>query len=220
MKVMGPIRILLLFSVVVLFCFESLAAMLPYSSHYEGRSDYGGGYIDFAVYDTHGGNEYLDAGFSAPGSGQYIYAYQIFTADFATVSIETFSILGIGQGAISTPLNDNIGFENDSPDLPEDEGISPYDAFITPDATKGVWLFDDGLLAVGEHSYFLLLSSDYNWKAGEYTFEAPEEGPFPIPTPEPATIALLALGGAAVLRRRRKAASVGSLCGKTTASKK
>ena len=55
---------------------------LPESSHYQGRAYKGVSgdrvRVDFAVYDTLGGNEFANAGFAAPGDGQFTYVYQVF----------------------------------------------------------------------------------------------------------------------------------------------
>jgi hypothetical protein len=149
-------------------------------------------------------------GFTAPGTGRYIYAYQIFTNDTSTFPAEYFAIAGIAEGALAEPVNDNIGSVNDSPSDPGQEGVQPDMAYITSSTTLGImgaWEFDDSLLVEGEHSYFLVLRSDTDWDWGTYTFNKnlANQPPVPgsLPTPEPSTIALLGFGMLTLLRRRR-----------------
>ncbi len=179
--------------------------VLPTSSHYQGRSYFNGltqdqqvlsGYIDFAVYDTQAGNELSDAGFSAPGQGQYVYAYQIFSdADESTTSIDYFAILGIGQNAV--PDQATSEYINAEDDL--NGGLDPEFNYFTSQGgeyvDKAVWEFDNGLFVSGEHSAFLLISSDHDWTVGGYTLEnTGNDAGLPTPNPEPASLAIMALG--------------------------
>ena len=223
MKVTRKLVSLSLLFVVALFVQNVPATttdILPESSHYEGRShfsfptDTGGvaGYIDFAVYDTEGpnGDELAAGGFAtAPGIGQYIYAYQIFSEYFSTDVVEYFGIFGIGDNSIAEPLNDNIGEVEDSDD-PSEEGVKPNRSYITftdddePEMI-GVWEFDNGFLTANTHSWFLVLRSAHDWQPGGYTFEPVATSPS-IPgegNPEPATIGLLGIGTLMLLGRRK-----------------
>jgi hypothetical protein len=186
--------------------------ILPESSHYQGRVHYYSGSIEYAVYDTSAyPDEFIGAdGFAAPGSGRYIYAYQILTDDTSTFPVEYFAIAGIAEGALAEPVNDNIGSVNDSPDDPGQEGVQPDSAYITSSSTAGImgaWEFDDSLLVEGQHSYFLVLRSDADWGWGTYTFSDTLANQPPVPgsltNPEPSTIALLGFGMLTLLRRRR-----------------
>ena len=91
---------LLLFMLLILFASSTFAELN--SSYYSGTTYFdepwgedGGyirGHIDFAVFDDR--NEYetlMD--FNAPGTGQYVYAYQIFNDDeFSDESIAYFAV--------------------------------------------------------------------------------------------------------------------------------
>jgi len=88
MKMMKTIR-LLCFLLVTALCVQNASATLT-SSYYDGTTyydlpwtNYGNlqGHIDFAVYDDRQEYEFV-TGFDAPGSYEYVYAYQIFNDDF------------------------------------------------------------------------------------------------------------------------------------------
>jgi len=209
---MRVLKINILFLLLLLaFCVEtSLATMvdiLPESSHYEGSTYYnimtgGGGYlagrIDFAVYDTanlvHAEETALCQALNM--DGQYIYAYQIFNDYPASdESVAYFAVFGIGE----VPMNvycDSIDSFDDSAG-----GQESSDEYFTPLNTRGVWEFNGGLVAAGEHSWFLIFCSDHDWVKGDYELKAPD---FPVPpVPEPATVMLFGLGGALLLTRRK-----------------
>jgi hypothetical protein len=192
---------------------DTTMTFLPESSHYDGRSyfqnefvgeGYVNGFIDFAVYDTEDGEEFEGdgdgdefgaAGFTAPGEGRFIYAYQVFLSGSGSDNVDFFKILGIGEGAIDS--DSNMGTE--------DDGMSGTDASeysLSPTKSSAAWGFEDGALIPGDHTFFLLMRSDHDYTSGSYAFE-PIENETVVPNPEPTSIALLALGGA-ILRKRRK----------------
>ena len=182
-------------------------AILPDSSHYQGTVHYNriGGRIDFAVYDTDTSNgQAFEADFgTAPGTGQFIYAYQIFTDD-TSQALEYFAIMGIGENAFVSPVNDNISSLDDL----TGEGVAPdeypYIGSSSMYGTMGIWEFTDHLLEGGEHSWFLVLRSPHDWTAGSFTFNKSLANQTPIPNPEPCTLALLGLGCVVLFSRRRK----------------
>jgi hypothetical protein len=203
-------RLLSLLFVATLFIQNAAAALLPYSSHYRGRSYFSDanvtGFVDFAVYDTEGlyGNEWIGAGFDAPGSGRYIYAYQVF-CETAIDAIESFTIMGIDDPP--TPHNlvgiSTISYQNPWEDYPLiTEGIEPSGTEINISETRATWEFAGGILVADEYSWFLVFSSDNDWVQGKYLMGT--EGGFPITgNPEPCTVALLGLGSAILLAKRR-----------------
>lgn len=222
MTVTVKLQLLSLLVMLILFVGGAAAAtteILPYSSHYQGKThfsistDTGGvaGRIDFAVYDTEGPNGDELAGFAtAPGTGRYIYAYQVFSEYFSTDALEYFGVVGLGDNSIAEPLNDNIGSVSDSPNDPSEEGVSPTSSYITSTSsieppTMGVWEFDNGILTANTHSWFLVLRSDQDWIPGKYTFDETLADMVPVTTanPEPATIGLLGIGSLMLFRRRK-----------------
>jgi hypothetical protein len=206
MRVIRRFRLLSFLFFAVLFVQNASAGpveFLPESSHYQGRAYYTTytdagflrGRIDFAVYDTSGGNEF---GFEAPGDGQFIYAYQIFCDTASTAALEYFAILEIGENSIDD--GDGIGTQNDGRG-----GLDAYNAFFNPypEPQQAVWEFDEGLLIAGEHSYFLVFTSDHDWKEGGYEL-IPTGGTLPSTSPEPGMLTLLGLGSALAFIRRRR----------------
>lgn len=186
--------------------------ILPKSSHYQGRSYYReytqdglvSGHIDFAVYDTADGNEFALAGFTAPGSGQYTYAYQIFNNEGnINAALEYFAISGIGAGAIDDIATD-IGSVDDESDGIDSTAyyFGSHDANTGPD--EAVWEFEGDVLGTGKHSFFLVLSSDHNYTIGSYTVTKGTASEAPIPNPEPSTVALLGAGAAVTLLKRKR----------------
>jgi hypothetical protein len=181
----------------------TLAPML-HSSYYGGSVFYdeGGlqGRIDFAVYDTtHAlyGGEYQEDGLEKPGEGQYIYAYQIFN-DYAESeeAVTYFALLGADGAAIDIA---SIGSQEDP-----QGGIEPGWGYFDGGQSRVVWEFNggNGYVVGGEHSWFLVFSSDQGPSAGDYEIGAADG--LMVPAPEPCTAILLGLGAAVAMRKRTK----------------
>jgi hypothetical protein len=185
--------------------------ILPESSHYQGRSYFRtltadgilSGRIEYAVYDSLGGNEFAKA-----GSGQYTYVYQIFNDGDDTVSaLEYFSILGIGEGAIFDQVTD-IGTVDDGSGGIDATAMyfGVHDIDTGPD--NAVWEFEGDILETNAHSFFLVISSNYDYTTGTYSVLKSTSPDVPLPNethaPEPGTIALLGVGGMLMLLRRRR----------------
>lgn len=182
--------------------------IMPPSTHYQGRSYFRtltadgilSGRIEYAVYDTEGENEFTEVS----GTGQYTYVYQIFNdGDDTATALEYFAILGIGEGAIFDQVTDIGTVDDDSGGIDATAMyFGVHDAATGPD--KAIWEFEGGILATGEHSFFLVISSDNNYTTGTYQIIKGTSPEAPIPNPEPSTIALLGIGGMLTLFRRRR----------------
>ena len=187
--------------------------ILPPSSHYSGRSYFRtltsdgilSGRVEYAVYDTMGGNEFT--GFT--GSGQYTYVYQIFNDGDDTVSpLEYFAIFGIGEGAIFDMATDIDSIDDSSGGINSSAMyFGVHDANTGPD--NAIWEFEaDNNLVIDAHSFFLVISSNYDYTTGTYSVSKSTSPYVPLPgdahTPEPGTLALLGLGSMVTLLRRRR----------------
>ena len=197
MKRIGSLAVL----VVAIFFVQNASATLT-SSYHDGFTYYTTpeglhGRIDFAVYDDR--DEYKSVtGWDAPGTGQYVFAYQIFHNAANNQPLAYFAILGI-EGA---PV-DAIDSQDD-----QAGGIEPSDEYLNTSEGKGIWEFENdqgsGILLAADNSWFLVLSSETSWIQGEYEIK-PAESWVPVPdVPEPGTLTLLCVGGATLFARRRK----------------
>lgn len=216
---MKEIRLLSLLLVATLFVQNASATILPYSSHYQGRSyfDINGvaGHVDFAVYDTQGtsGDEWTGAGFTAPGSGKYVYAYQVFNDVGSAGAIEFFSIMGIDGHKLDGihTMNTQNPWEN-YPLITG--GVAPTNSFPNTNLaeTRATWEFAGGILIADKYSWFLIFSSAHDWTAGMYDINPPTNDNIPIPNPEPCTLTLLGLGGTILFAKRRNYIVKTGLC--------
>lgn len=175
---------------------------LPKSELWQGGSNFDKNgikaFVEYAVYDSSQG---LPSGISKPGSGKYVYAYQIFNLGKDLDPIMTFELIGNPAAA------SGIGSQSDSKGglMPDNDG----DEFI--------WRFTNGAFIAYEHSAFLVFSSNSAPVAGSFDIrntlsnygddpptndntvsELPD-----MHTPEPATVTMLTIGALTILKRRR-----------------
>ena len=210
---MKKVTVISLFVAVSLLTNNAFAGLiLPESSYDDGRwsgqriyeEDVYKVLVDFAVYDTQGGNEFADAGFTAPGEGRYIYAYQIFNHPEAQEDVGYFGIFASGGDLIDGSVISGLGSVNDN-----EGGQQPTSEHFDAATSRIVWEFGWDELTPGFHSYFLVFSSNSAPVAGDYEVrKLQNEGEPPVPdpqTPEPGTVALLGMGALTLIRRKKAA---------------
>jgi hypothetical protein len=200
----GPRKIILasLIFVMAIFIQTTYAALelLPESSYYEGSTTYSivtedgilFGRIDFAVYDTWTyPDEFIgEDGFENPTDDRYIYVYQIFNDEiYSDEEVAYFALLDIEEAPVDgTSSQDDLN-----------DGVEPADY---PD--EGVWDFEGSFIYDGDHSDFLVLTSDTGWVPGSYEISTGGSD-VPVPDiPEPASIVLLGTAGLLIFVKRPK----------------
>jgi len=194
-----------LFAAIVALVFSQATAtaaiILPESSFWQGGRNYNengvSAFVEYAVYDTtapdyHDVFDGLIDGFPNPvgGTGDYIYAYQVFNLGEDLAPITAFEILG-GNPALA----DGIGSIDDG-----QGGIIPEN-----DGTTFIWTFETGVFIVDEHSAFMVFTSDAGPVGGDFriTTDLQDYGDEPpVNVPEPATMVLVAAGSCMFLKKR------------------
>lgn len=179
---------------------DAALEFLPESSYYEGSTTYSivtedgilFGRIDFAVYDTWTyPDEFVgEDGFENPTDDRYIYVYQIFNDEiYSDEEVSYFTLLNIEDAQVSgTSSQDDLN-----------DGVEPAEC---PD--EGVWDFEGSFIYDGDHSAFLVLTSNTGWVPGTYEILTGGSD-VPVPDiPEPASIALLGTAGLLIFVKRPK----------------
>jgi hypothetical protein len=190
-----------LFVVLLLQATVQAGYYLPASSLWQGSRSYNkdnvSAYVEYAVYDTQSANYHdtldkLIDGFPTIGSGRYIYAYQAFNLGSSLPAIATFELLGGG----SPSLESGIGSKDDG-----NGGLIPSN-----DGTSFLWTFNNGVFIANAHSAFMVFSSDGGPIAGDFKLSTEYGQDPPVnnnnDVPEPATMALLAVGAFGFIRKK------------------
>ncbi|MGB2975715.1 MAG: PEP-CTERM sorting domain-containing protein [Phycisphaerae bacterium] len=156
--------------------------------------------VEYAVYAP--GNYGL-SGTDPSGDTQYVYAYQVFNDLGGNRPVSSFSV-----GLDPTANVANSGFDAGSGTL---GGTAPTaSGFIDVPPTSALWSFLLNTIdppPANEYSTVLLFTSPYGPQWAPATVIDGGLGntqDLPSPTPEPATLALMALGGVGLLARRRR----------------
>jgi len=154
--------------------------------------------VEYAVYAP--GNY---SGTDLTGVTAFVYAYQIFNNLLGNAPVSSFSV---GLDPTANPAN--IGSDAGSGTL---GGTAPTaSAFSGSPPTSSAWYFFLNTIdppPANEYSTVLLFTSPYGPQWAPATVMNGGLGntrDLPSPTPEPATLALMALGGVGLLARRRR----------------
>lgn len=155
--------------------------------------------VEYSVYDTLGGNEFeTDGGFTNPGQGQYVYAYEVFNhPTLSTKAISAFSLLDIVGVDIDASLMDGATAIDGGDGGEEPVSLEPTDA-------TWKWDFFTGYIQGGERSWLLVFSSNASPVEGSYTFETPPINDNIAVVPEPCTILLLTMGATLLINRKKR----------------
>jgi hypothetical protein len=177
------------------------AYILPTGSFWQGGRNYNKdgvqAFVESAVYDT-SSTAYLNVAnkITNPGTGQYLYAYQVFNIGAELMPVTAFELLGGNPAKAS-----GIGSARDG---------TGTDIVPTNNGTSFVWKFENGVFVVDKHSAFMVFSTDKGPVAGtfklstltDYGDEPPVDNGNDVP--EPTTMAMLAAGAIGLLRKVRK----------------
>ncbi len=204
MKVMKNI-VAVLSIIMVMAVLAQNALALPSSSldngkwgGYDTYSDGAGLNVEvvFNVYTASSGEFTWGGQVAMPSTDKYIYVYQVFNSSSSSENIESFKVLNSDKSDVSSSVMHQTCSQSDG-----SGGISP-DPSVS--VTPGVWVWSDnvGYLLANDHSWYLVYSSDYAPIRGDFAVNTASTTPPPVPTPEPATMALVGVASALYAAKR------------------
>jgi hypothetical protein len=156
-------------------------------------------HIDFAVYTS----STYPGSLSFPAD-KYIYCYQLFNDTTSTTSVSSLTI------NVDTGLIDYSQYKDTASGSGAAGGKTPQSAPF--DGTDFIsYNFGRNAFSKNNYSAVLLFTSDFNWTMGTGVVKDSLDAAnssftvnIPIPTPEPATVLLMALASPALLRIHRR----------------
>ncbi|MDD5457771.1 MAG: PEP-CTERM sorting domain-containing protein [Phycisphaerae bacterium] len=157
--------------------------------------------VEYAVYDTWGSNEFELAGYTNPGTGRYVYAYQLWNANDADKAVTAFQALNLDESTISASLLSGFGSLEDTYSS-QGIGLEPSGA----NSSTTTWTFNGDTFVASKHSFFLVFSSNSRPVVGTYAITQTNDsgdGPPAPEIPEPATLAILSAGTIWLMKKRR-----------------
>jgi len=221
MKMIRKIVLPSLLLVTALFVQNAAAALLPFSTFgsaggWQGTRYYDidvvgagvlRGRVDFAVYDTQKlqftGEIALADNWDKPG--RYIYTYQILNdLSVGNEAVLSFAVFNKTAGMSLDVEKANIGSLEDTPN----SGVQPTAVDLTAGNLEVIWEFEASGVAIldpGDHSYFLIISSDAAPTVGNFQIKAFEGSPPVSQVPEPGTATLFVVGTVMFMIRRKSA---------------
>jgi hypothetical protein len=156
--------------------------------------------VEYAVYAP---GQYGKSGTDPSDGAHYVYAYQVFNDLAGNAPVSSFSV-GLDPAANVASIGSDAGSGTLG-------GTAPTtSAFSGTPPTSAVWYFSSNTIdppPPNEYSTVLLFTSPYGprWAPGSLLDSGlSDRQDLPSPTPEPATLALMALGGVGMLARRRR----------------
>jgi hypothetical protein len=152
--------------------------------------------VVFNVYDKSSG-EFTWGGQAAMTSAdQYIYVYQVFNSSGSSKNIESFNVLNSDKSAVASSLMHQTCSQTDG-----SGGISPS-PYVSETPGEWVWSSGVGYMLAGDHSWYLIYSSNYAPTKGDLAVEAVSDTQPPVPNPEPCTMALFGIASALYAAKR------------------
>lgn len=196
--------------ILMAFAVQTASASLPYSTYgaenkWAGYKDYKQDNFDarvlFNVYSVASQEFSWQGENPIPEGDKWIYAYEIINnGDQSNNTVGYFHLLDLEGNPIAQHLMHNTDSQNDG-----SGGIAPDSTETTGKEGEWGWSIDGGYIEAGQHSWYLVFSSDHAPTRGKFDIHAGlQQGDPGVPTPEPASIILFGSAAGWIIARRNK----------------